>query len=278
MTDRFKASDKPPEEAPRFTPVTADPRRGRVLRVLAALCVALMLIGLGGAALAVKLFVDAAQLIFSPSQPLQLLLQRGPLFLVPVLLLVSCVRDEEGGEERNELVRLPPFALFRSLSLSPLFSLSSLENQAKKKKKKIHKPLPQLGQALRVRPVVPRLFERKLQPLKLLPLPLQGRLDDLFQLLQLDDRLPLVAKARGQHLLDGALLVELVVVGPLLPRDQGLGPLPGERVGEHGGEGRVGGEERVGGDDAGWVAGRGGRRRGRRPRGGGGAGRRPRLR
>ena len=59
MTDRFRASDRPPEEPPRFTPVTADPRRGRVLRVLAAVCVALLLIGVGGAVLAVKLFVDA---------------------------------------------------------------------------------------------------------------------------------------------------------------------------------------------------------------------------
>ena len=201
----------------------------------------------------------------SPSQPLQLLLQRGHLFLVPVLF-VGFESRKKLNEER-ELVRLFSRTLARSLAL--FFLLSSLEKEGEIKTPTA--PLPQLGQALRVRPVVPGLLERKLQPVKLLPLPLERGLDDLLQVLELDDCLPLVAKARGQYLLYRALLVEFFVRVPRLAGDQGPGALPAERVREHGGEGRVAREQGVGGDDVGGRVGlaavvRGGRPRRRRRR------------
>ncbi|MDR3513237.1 MAG: PBP1A family penicillin-binding protein [Caulobacteraceae bacterium] len=61
MNERFKTPRKPNDPAPRrFTPVTAPAGTlGRVLRLTAAVVVALALVGAGVAALAIKAFVDA---------------------------------------------------------------------------------------------------------------------------------------------------------------------------------------------------------------------------
>ena len=79
-------------------------------------------------------------------------------------------------KSRRELVPVFAFLFLALFSLRSAFSplssdlLSSLE---KPTTKNTNEPLPQLRQALRIRPVVRGLLERKLQPLKLLPLALQ---------------------------------------------------------------------------------------------------------
>jgi penicillin-binding protein 1A len=60
VTDRVPPPEDPHEPPLRFTPVTAGRRRGRAWRIVAAVFVALILVGAGAAALVAKVVIDGA--------------------------------------------------------------------------------------------------------------------------------------------------------------------------------------------------------------------------